>query len=93
MAGRKPHRRGSYQQQAKAVTRAAAADPTTLCWRCGKMLHQHPPHKNGRPAFWTAGHLFDGVPDSPLLPEASVCNFHAGQETRHRQELRTTRTW
>jgi len=72
------HRSGPYQVQARNVVAAAYADPMTTCWRCGLMLHQHTPHKNGRRAFWTAGHVLDGDPLSPLLPEASTCNYRAG---------------
>ena len=91
MTGRKPHRRGSYETQAKLVTQAAAADPMTKCWRCNKLLHEHPLHKTGRRPFWTAGHVYDGVPESPLLPEVSTCNFTA--KSGAAKPLRSTRRW
>jgi len=94
--GKPAHRVGPYQTQARAVCAAASADPTTTCWRCGLMLHQHTPHKNGRRPFWTAGHVIDGDPLSPLLPEASTCNFRAGglqAATMSRRTTGTTRRW
>lgn len=73
-----PHHRGGYLLQARAVRAAAYADEATQCWRCGLRLSQHAPHKNGKPARWTAGHLRDGEVGGPLLPEASTCNYSAG---------------
>jgi hypothetical protein len=90
---RKAHYRGSYQSQARALVLAAQADWTTRCWRCGLMLHEHQPHRNGRAPFWTAGHIVDSDPASPLAPEASTCNFAAGLRTRNRRNLGTTRNW
>lgn len=93
MARRDPHYRGDYDARARRLTRAAAADPFTRCWRCGRTLQDHPPHKTGRPARWTAGHVLDGNPASPLLPEASTCNYTAGAELGQRKALGSTRTW
>ena len=91
-----PHYRGSYHVEARKVRQRAAADPTTECWRCGRTLDQHPAHRNGAPPRWTAGHLLDGVPGSPLAPEASTCNYSAGAKLganrRHRGQ-RTELTW
>lgn len=88
------HRRGAHgQKAAKRVVDAAKADPRTLCWRCGRTLEQHPPHKSGRAAYWTAGHTVDRSPHCPLLPEASVCNYSAGARSRDPQGLRSTRAW
>lgn len=70
--------RGSYHVDSRRVREAAYADPTTRCWRCGATLAMHAPHRNGKPARWTAGHLRDSDPMSPLLPEASTCNKSAG---------------
>ena len=75
------HHRGDYHVRSRQVRDQANADPTTTCWRCGRTLAQHPPHKNGKPARWTAGHLIDGDPTSPLAPEASTCNYSAGATT------------
>ena len=94
--GKPAHRVGPYQSQARAVCAAANANPLTLCWRCGLMLHQHGPHKNGRKPFWTAGHVIDADPLSPLLPEASTCNFRAGGQrgaTIANGAVRGTRRW
>jgi hypothetical protein len=88
------HRRGSHgQKAAKRVVDAAKANPHTLCWRCGRTLEQHPPHKSGRPAFWTAGHTVDTSSTCPLLPEASVCNFSAGGRMQRAHGLDSTRSW
>ena len=71
---RKPaHYRGTYHVASRKVREAAYADPSTRCWRCGKLLHEHGPR-----ARWTAGHLIDGDPTSPLAAEASTCNYSAG---------------
>lgn len=73
-----PHHRGTHQTTAKRITDQANANPSTVCWRCGLRLDQHQPHRNGRPAYWTAGHLHDGQIDGPMAPEASTCNYSAG---------------
>lgn len=87
--GKPAHYRGTFHVRSRQVREAAAADPLTRCWRCGLTLHEHKPHKTGRPATWTAGHLRDGDPTSPLLPEASTCNKSAG--TRLSNERRRAR--
>lgn len=91
-----PHHKGSHQVRARRLTRAANANPNTICWRCGRTLPQHPPHRNGRPAYWTAGHLHDGRIGGPLAPEASTCNYSAGATAGNRRRGRTrvtSRTW
>ena len=75
------HHSGDYQVRAQAVRDAANSDPNTKCWRCGKTLAAHEPHKGGKPARWTAGHIIDSDPTSPLAPEASTCNYTAGALT------------
>lgn len=90
MARRKPaHYRGDYHVRSRRVREAAYADPLTRCWRCKLMLHECKPHRNGKPATWTAGHLIDGDPRSPLLPECSPCNKSAGAS--HGNALRGAR--
>jgi hypothetical protein len=83
------HRRGSYQTQAAAVRARAYADETTRCQRCGLTLAEHPPHRNGTPARWDAGHPpgLDGVPGAPLAPEASTCNRSAGAALGNRRRV------
>lgn len=78
MTGRKLHYSGTYQRRAQLLRQRANANPDTRCWRCGRTLADHPPHKNGKPARWTAGHVIAGDPASDLLPEASTCNYRAG---------------
>lgn len=91
------HYRGSYARRAKAVRDAANANPATRCRRCGRTLEQHPPHRNGTPATWDAGHIHDGQIDGPLAPEASTCNRTAGatlgNQRRQARKMRTTRDW
>lgn len=72
------HYKNGYDTRARQVREAAAANPGTLCWRCGKTLAQHPPHKNGKPARWQAGHVNQGEIGGLLLPEASTCNTGHG---------------
>lgn len=87
------HYRGDYDVRAKKVRDRANADPTTVCWRCGLRLEQHQPHHNGSPPRWTAGHLHDGDPASPLLPEVSSCNFRAGAHHGNTDPFNTTLNW
>ena len=72
------HHRGDYHVRSRQVRERANADPTTTCWRCGLTLDEHEPHRDGKAATWTAGHIIDGDPTSPLAPEASTCNYSAG---------------
>lgn len=76
------HYTGTYGRRSRAVRRDANANPDTRCWRCGRTLADHPPHANGTPARWTAGHIHDGQTDGPLAPEASTCNYAAGARYR-----------
>lgn len=74
----RPHYTGSYQRRARLVRAAAKRNPLTRCWRCTRLLQEHPPHRNGRPPFWTAGHVITGKVDGELRPEASTCNLSHG---------------
>ena len=91
------HYRGTYHVEARQVREAAYANPSTRCWRCGLTLAEHPRHKTGRPAHWTAGHLVDGQPGGPLLPEASTCNYAAGagqgNRRRRKPQPNVSRSW
>lgn len=94
MAREKPaHYKGTYHVRSRALVKAAKANPNTRCWRCGLTLPEHDPHKTGRAAYWTAGHVRDGDPLSPLLPEASTCNYRAGAQLGVDKDLKTTRDW
>lgn len=75
---KRPQHRGTYHVRSRHLVKMAYADPDTKCWRCGKTLPEHEPHKTGAPPKWTAGHLVDGQVGGPLLPEASTCNYSAG---------------
>lgn len=91
---KKAHHRGTHQTRARAITTAANANPNTRCWRCGRTLPEHPPHRNGRPPYWTAGHLIDGQVGGQMLPEASTCNYSAGATAgNRRRKLHTSRNW
>jgi hypothetical protein len=93
MAQRDPHYRGDYDTRSRRLVAAAKANPLTTCWRCGLTIEAHAPHKSGKPAYWTAGHVVDHNPASPLLPEASTCNYSAGAQLKRGTVLRSTRTW
>lgn len=77
------HHAGHYHRTAMRVRALAYANPQTRCWRCGRTLAEHPSHKTGKPVKWTAGHVRDGDPTSPLMPEASTCNYTAGTVMRN----------
>jgi hypothetical protein len=87
------HYRGSYHVRSRALVAAAKANPATKCWRCGLTILEHEPHKSGRAAYWTAGHVRDGDPTSPLLPEASTCNYIAGARLGAGTDWKSTRRW
>jgi hypothetical protein len=91
----KPHHSGSYARRAAAVRAFANANPDTKCWRCGKTLEQHLPHRNGRRPTWQAGHVIDGQVNGLLMPEASTCNKSAGARygNRNRRRYRRIRTY
>ena len=100
------HRQGTYHVDSRKVRDAANTHPGTVCIRCGRTLGQHDPHKNGKPARWTAGHtvpksttyaLWLTVTQRPpagdwLGPEASTCNGEA-QATPVAARIITTRSW
>lgn len=88
------HYKGDYHQRSKRVRDAANANPLTVCQRCGRMAHEHPPHKNGKPGRWTAGHVIDGQVGGELGPEWSTCNLQAGARLGNRRSRGTTsRNW
>lgn len=83
-----------YQLRAAAVRRSANANPAHLCWRCGRTLAQHPPHKDGRRPRWQAGHTVDGDSSAPLAAEASTCNLSEGAKAGNvKRALPTSRRW
>lgn len=95
MAGssrRRALRAGSFQTRRKQLL--ASATPWTTCWRCGKTLAAHEPHRNGRAPWWEVDHIVSGDPQSPLRLAASTCNRKAGGAEgnalqRQRQEPRS----
>ena len=95
MRRHRPHYAGTYRTVAQRLVATANADQATTCGRCGLRLDEHSPHANGRPAFWTAGHVIDSQGDGPLRPEASTCNMAAGGQlaARRRWNVTTSRTW
>jgi hypothetical protein len=91
---RAPHHAGTHQRRAARIVAEANANPHTRCWRCHRTLNQHPPHHNGTPARWTAGHTTDGQINGELLPEASTCNYSAGATHGNtRRHRRWSRNW
>lgn len=92
--GGKPAKyRGDYHVRSRRITAAARANPDTPCWRCGRTLDQHPPHKSGANPRWHAGHV---TPDGrDLRPEASTCNIDDSLARRHAadRDQRTDLTW
>lgn len=72
------HYAGTYRARARAIRQAANADPSTKCWRCGRTLAEHPATRRGNPPRWSAGHIIDSDPASPLAPEVLTCNASAG---------------
>ena len=91
------HHAGTYRVRADATRTKANNNPATTCWRCGRTLAQHPPTKTGKPPQWTAGHIRDSDPTSPLKPEATTCNYSAGgvlgNQRQKLRKLNTTRQW
>lgn len=92
MAGQPHHRDPRFVKLGRIVRRAAHANPRAICWRCGRTLAQHEPHRNGKAQRWQAGHTIDGalgpawldverrppVDKAFIAPEASRCNTSAG---------------
>src|SRR5262245_19553682 len=86
------HRDRRYVKASTLIRSLANGTPTAVCWRCGRTLAEHPPHKNGRAASWHTGHTVDGstswqvwahvsrvpTPGDWLAPEASTCNTSDG---------------
>ena len=89
----KAHYAGTYLVDARHVRAAANANPHTRCWRCGRTLAEHPPHRNGRPARWQAGHVVDGQVGGQLRPEASTCNTSAGASHGNRKREPRSEDW
>ena len=89
----KPLYLGSYKARADRLKADAYANPNTACWRCGRTLAQHEAHKNGKPPRWTAGHVRDGDPTSPLAAEASTCNYRAGAVLLQQMREPRSREW
>ena len=74
------HGGAHYQRLAKLVTDTAKREPNTRCCRCNNTIDQCKPHRNGRRAFWTAGHKTPRQHVSTLRlcdleAECSTCNF------------------
>lgn len=81
------HYRGSYARRSRELRARWNADPQTECWRCGQSARHDDP--------WQAGHVRDGDPTSPLLPEHRSCNARAGQAltTKSRYGNDASREW
>lgn len=87
------HYTGSYDARAKTVRDLAYANVDTRCWRCGLTLAEAQA-KSEKRIVWHAGHVYDGNPASPLLPEHSSCNTAAGARVgNNRRALNPSRRW
>jgi hypothetical protein len=76
---KKAHDDLAYKKRRKLLM--ATITPATRCGKCGKLFHEHPRHKNGKPGRWETGHVLDAVTHGnlgPLQIEHSVCNRKAG---------------
>lgn len=96
--GRDAHYRGRYDRHRRLLLDLAATHRDAICWRDGLTLAQHPPHRDGKPATWTAGHTVDGdpgavpwvkvhavpPPGSWLALEASTCNYANGARRKNK---------
>lgn len=96
MANKPWHKDPRYVKASRALRTAAALNPTTVCWRCGKTLGQHRT-RTGKPDRWQAGHTrqgsttwqvwtqLDRVPTGGdwLAPEARSCNAADGARIRN----------
>jgi hypothetical protein len=71
-----PHDEAGYRQRRKLLLESVT--PLTKCGRCGRLLSDHPRHRNGRPATWHADHVDPGNNRAPLILSASTCNMSAG---------------
>ena len=92
MAYRKAeHHKGTHHRRSALIRQAAAANPSTQCWRCRKTMSEI--RKTKPRARWTAGHLVDGLKDGPLAPECSPCNFAAGARLGNQRRRRGTLAW
>jgi hypothetical protein len=76
--------RGTHRTKAKALTDRAYANPSAVCWLCGKTLQQGPRYRDGRPSTWHADHVVPGDPRSPLRLAHSLCNERRGGGSRSR---------
>jgi hypothetical protein len=76
MKPRRPWDDASFRQRRALLM--ASVNASTRCWRCGKLAQEHPPHADGKPGRWQAGHVVDGSNLGPLALEHSTCNAAAG---------------
>ena len=83
--GRKAHYLAGFDMRAARLRREAYADRLTKCWRCGGLV------RSGDP--WEAGHVRDGDPTSPLMPEHRSCNRRASARRLNDGDLETSRDW
>lgn len=86
------HRDRRYIKAAARITGLAKGTPTAICWKHGTHVSQCPPHRNGTPSKWVAGHTIDGStnwtpwyhvslqppPGDWLAPQCSASNSSDG---------------
>jgi len=72
----RPHDDAGYRRRREQLMKTIT--PHTRCWRCKKLAHEHPLHRDGRPGQWQCGHTVPGNNRAPLALEWSSCNLSHG---------------
>jgi len=72
----RPHDDAGYRKRREQLMRTIT--PHTRCWRCKKLAHEHPRHRDGRLGEWQCGHTVPGNNRAPLALEWSTCNLSHG---------------
>jgi hypothetical protein len=85
------HRNRRYVKDSAIIRQYANVTPSAVCWLHGTHVTQCPPHKDGTPSTWVAGHTIDGsttwhawfhvsrVPPLPPHPQAPAGGWLAPQ--------------
>lgn len=104
-APRGPHHSGSFNRRSRTINAASTANRATVCWRDGRTLAAHPPHKTGTPAYWTTGHVdnldlarrngatITMIDGRPCAPEVSTCNYSIGASDGNRARTEPHSQW
>lgn len=87
------HYEGDYQARRDVLVKAAYADPTTTCWRCGLTFAEFAAQFPRKHAKWHADHVVPGSRLSPLRPAHASCNTEDGARNSHGTGLNSSRRW